>query len=178
MVSAIVQQSAVARHPLDEQEMVALGSELGTACRSLMDSSRSTIIFLEGDLGMGKTTLSRGVLQAFGHQGTVKSPTYTLVEPYQFAHVTVYHFDLYRLGDPEELEYMGIRDYFDGNSLCLVEWPEKAGMFLPTADLVVRIATASNTTGREVMIYAQTDDGKAIVNRLSAVDNNQSINDE
>lgn len=148
------------RRIIGEQAMVEFGAQLGAACQQ-----RRVVIFLEGDLGAGKTTLSRGVLQAFGHCGAVKSPTYTLVEPYAFADAQVYHFDLYRLGDPEELEYMGIRDYFAvENTLCLVEWAEKGGMFLPSADLVVRITHLAD--GREVECRAQTATGAAILATL------------
>ena len=140
--------------------MVAFGGQLGTASQLL-----GAIIFLDGELGAGKTTLSRGVLHAYGHRAAVKSPTYTLVEPYQFADKFVYHFDLYRLADPQELEYMGIRDYFEkSNTLCLVEWAEKGRMFLPTADLVVRIQPI--TDGRELTITGQTAIGEAILSRL------------
>ena len=149
---------------LDEQAMVSFGEVLGRACQQ-----QSVVIFLQGDLGMGKTTLSRGVLQAFGHRTAVKSPTYTLVEPYEFGDSRVYHFDLYRLGDPEELEYMGIRDYFEEEkTLCLVEWAEKGRMFLPIADIVVRIELI--TGGREVSLSANTDKGKAILVALKAGD--------
>ncbi|MEM0954070.1 MAG: tRNA (adenosine(37)-N6)-threonylcarbamoyltransferase complex ATPase subunit type 1 TsaE, partial [Pseudomonadota bacterium] len=107
------------RHADSENAMVALGQALGELLLPGM------LVALHGDLGAGKTTLSRGVLRAFGHSGAVKSPTYTLVEPYSFGDTTVYHFDLYRLGEAEELEYLGIRDYFDGHSIALVEWPER-----------------------------------------------------
>lgn len=142
----------------DEIAMVAFGRELAQAVGG------GEVIFLNGDLGMGKTTLSRGVLQGFGHQGSVKSPTYTLVEPYELGDRTVFHFDLYRLGDPEELEYLGIRDYFTDESICLIEWPERGEGVLPVADLLLNISLEQ--LGRRINWQPQTEKGRQLADKL------------
>jgi tRNA threonylcarbamoyladenosine biosynthesis protein TsaE len=144
--------------------MVALGERLGTV---LANYSGALSVHLLGNLGAGKTTLTRGILRAFGHQGAVKSPTYTLVEAYEFPARMVYHFDLYRLGDPEELEYMGIRDYFIGHNLCLIEWPERGEGILPVPDLIVNIAEQG--TGRRVELQAASSAVQPQLIRLLSV---------
>lgn len=111
---------------------------LAVAARLATQLTRGQVVYLVGDLGAGKTTFVRGVLHALGHAGKVKSPTYTIVEPYPLAIGQFNHFDLYRFQDPEEWEAAGFRDYFNTDSVCLVEWPEKAGSLLPTPDIEVR----------------------------------------
>ncbi len=149
----------------NETETIAAGELISRAMSS-------GVIFLHGNLGMGKTTLARGVIQSLGHEGAVKSPTYTLVEPYEFDEVRVYHFDLYRLGDPEELEYMGIRDYFESHSLCLVEWSEKGEGFLPAADLDLYLEPES--LGRKITLRARTELGQSVLHRLQSLRSDQA----
>ncbi|MDP4650760.1 MAG: tRNA (adenosine(37)-N6)-threonylcarbamoyltransferase complex ATPase subunit type 1 TsaE [Haliea sp.] len=144
---------------VDEAAMVALGASLGASIGA--ESEAGVAIYLRGELGMGKTTFSRGFVQSFGHSGAVKSPTYTLVEPYQLGGLEVFHFDLYRLGDPTELEFMGIRDYFGPQALCLVEWPERGDGVLPPADLAINIVAAGS--GRSLQAQAGTDAGERIL---------------
>lgn len=122
------------------------------------------VLFLEGELGAGKTTFTRGILRALGHEGAVKSPTYTLVEPYLALQPPCYHFDLYRLGDPEELEYMGIRDYFDGRAVAVLEWPERGGVFLPAPDLRITIALADGA--RVLRMRAESESGNGMLAAL------------
>lgn len=157
---------------LGEEAMVAFGERLGQClqnCLKITDelTDNGFTLFLAGNLGAGKTTLSRGILQSFGHQGPVKSPTYTLVEPYAFAEHCVYHFDLYRLGDPEELEFMGMRDYFAAGNLCLVEWPERGQGFLPQADLNVDVEL--KLPGRLISLKGNTVLGEQALSLLDTL---------
>lgn len=139
----------------NEKEMEHIGTLIAKG------SEGKGIIFLEGDLGTGKTTLSRGVLRGFGYVGAVKSPTYTLVEPYELLDHTVYHFDLYRLKDSEELEFMGIRDYFHAKALCLIEWPKQGQPLLPEPDLTINIHPIKQD-GRQLTLVGSTPLGRQI----------------
>ncbi|MCH1932053.1 tRNA (adenosine(37)-N6)-threonylcarbamoyltransferase complex ATPase subunit type 1 TsaE [Shewanella sp. A25] len=139
----------------NEDETIAVGQKLARHIQAPLT------LYLTGDLGAGKTTLSRGLVQGLGHKGAVKSPTYTLVEPYELNGVEVYHFDLYRLNDPEELEFMGIRDYFNPNSLCIVEWPDKGHGLLPDADLHLHLSYVA--PGREIKLEALSEAGKKLL---------------
>jgi tRNA threonylcarbamoyladenosine biosynthesis protein TsaE len=127
-------------------------------------------VYLRGDLGAGKTTLCRGILRAMGYEGAVKSPTFTIVEPYSLIGGQVYHFDLYRLIEPEELEYIGIDDYFDDQNMCLVEWPEKAEGYLPVYDLDLELLVKGRS--RLVRFTAGTKFGSEVIGKLQqAIEN-------
>ena len=142
----------------DEQGMESLGAALAPRLRA------GQAIFLHGELGAGKTTMVRGVLRGLGYAGSVKSPTYTLVEPYDFGDFRMYHFDLYRMEDPEELEFLGIRDYFQGQGVCIVEWPERGVGILPRPDVDVFIDRVDHA--RSVRLVSNSDDGAVLLSGL------------
>lgn len=156
---------------IGEEKMLAFA---GRCAKVFANASlEGGLIFLEGDLGAGKTTFSRGLMRGFGHVGPVKSPTYTLVETYDitthnYDPLTVCHFDLYRLGDPEELEFMGIRDYLEGAHLCLMEWADKGLGLLPAADLVLSIGDIKG--GRQLTWQAGTEKGQAWCKQLDLIE--------
>ena len=122
------------------------------------------MIHLSGDLGSGKTTLVRGFLRGLGYSGKVKSPTYTLVEPYFFDDMAVYHFDLYRIDNADELESMGFREYPGPQAICLVEWPERAGSYLGAPDIAIHIE--GQQLGREITVKACTSTGNSLINKI------------
>jgi len=147
----------------DEAATLAFGSILAMAVEP------GLTIYLHGDLGAGKTTLVRGLLHGLGFAGKVKSPTYTLVEPYevmtsQSAPLNLYHFDLYRFNDEEEWEAAGFRDYFNPDSVCLIEWPEKAAHILPTPDIEIRFDIKG--LGRVVSVTAHSTRGQGCVQKI------------
>jgi len=139
----------------NEQQTLKFGRQFGQGL------TKGSVIYLEGDLGSGKTTFVRGVLWGLGYTGTVKSPTYTIVESYHLEAFDLYHFDLYRLADPEELEYLGIRDYFIENSVVLVEWPDKGRGVLPEPDVVILLKYLVD--GRKLTIRSHTAKGERLL---------------
>jgi len=179
----------IERHAATPEDMERLGAALAPQLRA------GLVVFLHGELGAGKTTFIRGVLRGLGFTGAVKSPTYTLVEPYQLggktapavvqrrkphsltasrsalppsmavAGLTVYHFDLYRLNDPEELEFLGVRDYLGGSGVCLVEWAERGAGVLPVPD--VDIAIEQQEEGRVVRLTSNTENGAVLLRGLA-----------
>ena len=142
----------------DDAQMRAFGAKLLAACTS------GGIITLHGNLGTGKTTLVRGALQSLGVTSGVRSPTYTLIEYYPFDPLSIAHFDLYRLAEPEELEYLGFRDYLSENTLCMIEWPEKAEGILGDVGLVIFLDY--DPDGRRLKLIARSDWGQGIVKTL------------
>jgi tRNA threonylcarbamoyladenosine biosynthesis protein TsaE len=141
----------------DEDATLDLGARLARTAKP------GLLIFLRGELGAGKTTFARGFLRGLGYRGRVKSPTFTLVEPYEFSKLYLYHFDFYRFGEPEELRDAGLREYFAADAVCLVEWPEKAlGLPLPDIEVVLDVTGA----GRTAALYAETEVGKLCLDGL------------
>ena len=138
--------------------MEAFGGRLARASR------QGGMIFLKGELGAGKTTLVRGLVRALGYHGRVKSPTYTLLESYRLQGMNIYHLDLYRLADPQELEWIGLRDLLDEADLCLVEWPERGFGVLPTPDLEVRIEYRGDA--RALELVPRSARGRDMLGRL------------
>lgn len=136
---------------------------IGMALSRVVPSS--CLIYLTGDLGAGKTTLARGFLRGLGHTGSVKSPTYTLIEPYEIGNRRCYHLDLYRLSDPDEIEFLGLRDMLQDDAIMLVEWPEQGQGALPEPDLLIRIRYLED--GRELVIEAETDSGARLMEKLA-----------
>ena len=151
-------QATFSKHLNDEAAQLDFAAQLSKFAFAGM------VVFLEGDLGTGKTTFVRGFLQALGYKGVVKSPTYTLVEPYEMGFGMVYHFDLYRLAEPEELEYAGGRDYFDGEAISLIEWPKQAEGYLPEPDLIIKLNY--DDPGRNLELSAGTESGKKVMLQL------------
>jgi tRNA threonylcarbamoyladenosine biosynthesis protein TsaE len=139
----------------DDQATQDFGARLAACCRG------GLLVFLHGDLGAGKTTLVRGFLRAAGCSGPVKSPTYTLIESYSSQRGSFYHLDLYRLSDAEELEWIGARDLFDDEQVCLIEWPEQGAGFLPAPDLHVYLQVEAG--GRRVRLEAVSARGEQLV---------------
>ena len=159
-----------------EADTERLGAALAPGLRA------GLVLFLHGELGAGKTTFIRGILRGLGYTGAVKSPTYTLVEPYQMGGLTIYHFDLYRLNDPEELEFLGVRDYREGNGVCLLEWAERGAGVLPAPDVDIAIETTGRSPsaakhmdvqerrqeeGRVVRFTSRTENGTMLLRGLA-----------
>ncbi len=151
--------SPLCMHLATEADTAALGAALGNALHA------GLVIYLLGDLGAGKTTLVRGLLRGLGHRGSVKSPTYTLIEPYVVSRLNLYHFDFYRFNSPDEFLDAGLDEYFGGQGACMVEWPGKAAPHLPPPDLEVALSLAG--TGRQVELKAGTEAGRRCLTELS-----------
>jgi len=144
----------------NEQQTLSIGACLAKHCLP------GTVIYLKGDLGAGKTTLSRGFLRGLGYEGIVKSPTFTIIEPYLIAEREIFHFDLYRLGDPQELLSLGLEDYFTENSICLIEWPEKGEPELPAAHIICNLLNQEQH--RKIIIQGITAKGQKILDAVKA----------
>lgn len=167
--SHIANDTAFSAFLSDEDATLDFGRQLAQVLKPGM------VVFLEGDLGAGKTTLTRGILRGFDFVGRVKSPTYTLVEPYTLlgleanSKLYFYHFDLYRFNDPTEWEDAGFRDYFNSESICLIEWADKASGQLPAPDWIIQLQPAA--AGRSILLSATSELGQTCQNALTFIAN-------
>ncbi|URJ23606.1 tRNA (adenosine(37)-N6)-threonylcarbamoyltransferase complex ATPase subunit type 1 TsaE [Blochmannia endosymbiont of Camponotus sp. C-003] len=146
----------------DELQTLSLGATLASVC------VQGCLIYLNGYIGSGKSVFCKGFLHALGHIGHINSPTYTLVESYMLTHWRVYHFDFYRLISSEELECMGIRDYFDDHTICLVEWPKQGMGILPKEDISITINYHDRKNFRQVIIESSSNVGHKMCDDLLA----------
>ena len=142
-----------------EEAQEAFGIRLAAICNGPL------LVFLQGELGAGKTTLSRGLLRGLGHHGAVKSPTYTLIEPYEMAPRNLYHLDLYRVSDPGELEYLGLRELLEEDAIILIEWPERGEGWLPEPDL--RLTIRHLPGGRDLSVLVESERGANALARIA-----------
>ena len=160
-----------------EAETASLAQRLAASIKEIIEKAPNThlTISLEGDLGAGKTTFARHLIQSLGYQGKVKSPTYTLCEPYELTSnqctFTAHHFDLYRMRDPLEWQEAGFAEYFDVPGFCLIEWPEKAEGTLPTFDIQIQLTASADENERTIHICALSEQGKKIVEQIQASSN-------
>jgi tRNA threonylcarbamoyladenosine biosynthesis protein TsaE len=150
----------------DEAATLVLGAVLAEVLTDVLaqDTQPAAVIYLEGDLGAGKTTLVRGLLRKVGVGGTVKSPTYTLVEPHVVSGLNLYHFDFYRFSYPEEFLDAGLDEYFAAAGVCLVEWPDRAQPYLPACDLRIRLELDGHA--RRASLGAESERGRQWLSRL------------
>ena len=147
-------------HLKDETDTLAMGAKVAPAL------APGLVVYLVGELGAGKTTLVRGLLRALGHTGSVKSPTYTLIEPYLVSRLNLYHFDFYRFTSPEEYLEAGLEEYFTDDGVCLVEWPDKAQPYVAAADMEIGLTVAGN--GREFTLRPMTELGRQCARTMAA----------
>ncbi|HEX5127662.1 MAG TPA: tRNA (adenosine(37)-N6)-threonylcarbamoyltransferase complex ATPase subunit type 1 TsaE [Rhodocyclaceae bacterium] len=149
-------------HLNDAAATESLGAALASVLAQLPESG--LVIWLNGNLGAGKTTLTRGLLHGLGHTGNVKSPTYTLLEPYVVSRMRLYHFDFYRFTNPDEFLETGLEEYFAGDGICLVEWADKARPHVPLPDIEILLTVLP--AGRRAECFARTERGRACLKKI------------
>jgi tRNA threonylcarbamoyladenosine biosynthesis protein TsaE len=173
-------QNSFTQHCRQEADTAALAQKLALSLSHLFQANPSTHlnISLEGDLGAGKTAFARHLIQALGYEGRVKSPTYTLCEPYPIhikdenlsnaASITAHHFDLYRMRDPLEWQEAGFAEHFDEPGFCLVEWPEKAEGTLPAFDVAIHLMAGGDEHSRDISLQANSSQGITVLEKMHA----------